>query len=145
MVATVSPSVTVLSASSPLVIPRRVEDSQAISSTALTPFKQNRQTANIAYTFAPPGNLALLSRPAASVLLTQQAGEDPVILQERASSARDFAASGRSSPDFFSSSSADKKDSQPAIHDFGSAIGSFGKASQLSAAFDAPGIVNLNA
>lgn len=85
MVAALNKLTTVLNATSPLILPNQDDTalSQKSSGTVLSPPSIGESGANIAYSYAPPGNIALLSRPGDSVLLTQQAQEEPAVLQTK--------------------------------------------------------------
>jgi hypothetical protein len=76
---------TIFSSSSPFSVGTSAPAQSA--PTTLTPTTQNQAAINIAYTFYPPAPLSLLARMAASVLLTEQAGKPPVILEEHNASA----------------------------------------------------------
>lgn len=83
MVAGVNSSTTVFNASSPFI----VADSKQTSVTAktettlLTPKKDSSQIADIANIFSPAADISSLAPQSASVVLTEQAREKPIILQ----------------------------------------------------------------
>lgn len=131
MVAIVSASTTVLSASSPYLVPGSEKDAKKKQAepTTLTPGASNSAAANIAYSFSPAGSLELLSRPASSVLLTQQARQKPAILENRETSQGNEASFRKTSPQ-----GAPETTRKPIpLADFSAAIKGFSAADKLSA------------
>lgn len=83
MVAGVNSLTTVFSTSSPFIVNSGQTDAAPKSqSTILTSTKNQSSTADIANVFSPAADISKLSSEASSVLLTAQAREKPVILQD---------------------------------------------------------------
>ncbi len=150
MLATVSVLTSVLNASRLLTgvgdgkvsVPLQTEPS------VLTPPSLNQNAFDIAYIFSPPGNLGLLSRPVANVLLlTQASGSPSPVSQQSQGSSRDVVSSSAGilaggannfsiqnfSPQNFSSQ---YFDTQSGKNNFGHAISAFTKTAGLSSRAD---------
>lgn len=83
MVAGVNMLTTVFSASSPFIVADGSQTSLPAKTapTLLTPKQDSAQVADIANVFTPAANISALASQTASVILTEQAREKPIILQ----------------------------------------------------------------
>lgn len=83
MVAGVNPSSTVFNTSSPFIVASdETQATQKTEPTILTPPQDSSALADTANAFFPPASIAQLTSDTASVVLTEQAREKPIILQD---------------------------------------------------------------
>ena len=150
MVAALNKLTTVLNATSPLILPNQDDTalSQNLSVSVLKPPGISQSGANIAYSYAPPGNIALLARPGDSVLLTQEALQKPVVLQSSGTSKPQFShkddfttsisssksGPGYSAPKTYSPSDSGSSGAKFTAFDFKNASGAFSQADALAPA-----------
>lgn len=84
MVAGVNTLTTVLNAASPFIVTGsdQTQPASGTNTTLLTPPSDSAAVADIANVFTPPASISTLATTTASVLLTEQAREKPVILED---------------------------------------------------------------
>lgn len=82
MVAGVHPSSTVFNTSSPFIVASDETRPEEKAPTILTPPQDFSAEADTANAFFPPASIAQLTSDTASVVLTEQAREKPIILQD---------------------------------------------------------------